>query len=290
MISGRNTLGFIEDSLNNERSSIDTAERRIAEVSSQLLKLQGTRVADYRELARLLATRRKGRETFIDRAIAALEPVLEAAGTGLDRALRCTVYLTSMADLQKIPLGMNDKGTPVRLQDVADIRMGPQLRRGISELNGEGEVVGAVVVARYLSPRPTRVRHRRVAQPAEPRAVPSGDPFTAGETAAAKILQPGSENPATGKPYGADFPIITIGDMVDVEKRLKDHLGIDTLYSVIGGSMGGMYALEWGLMFPDRVRSLVPLATTAAASPPRPRPARAGSAPRPRSGSDRSGC
>ena len=53
MISGRNTLGFIEDSLNNERSSIDTAERRIAEVSSQLLKLQGTRVADYRELARL---------------------------------------------------------------------------------------------------------------------------------------------------------------------------------------------------------------------------------------------
>ena len=53
MISGRNTLGFIEDSLNNERGSIDTAERRIAEVSSQLLKLQGTRIADYRELARL---------------------------------------------------------------------------------------------------------------------------------------------------------------------------------------------------------------------------------------------
>jgi len=63
--------------------------------------------------------------------------------------VRATGYLTSMADLQKIPLGMNDKGTPVRLQDVADIRMGPQLRRGISDLNGEGEVVGAVVVMRY---------------------------------------------------------------------------------------------------------------------------------------------
>ena len=63
--------------------------------------------------------------------------------------VRATGYLTSIADLQKIPLGMNDKGTPVRLQNVADIRMGPQLRRGIAELNGEGEVVGAVVVMRY---------------------------------------------------------------------------------------------------------------------------------------------
>ena len=63
--------------------------------------------------------------------------------------VRATGYLTSIADLQKIPLAMNDKGTPVRLQDVADIRMGPQLRRGIAELNGEGEVVGAVVVMRY---------------------------------------------------------------------------------------------------------------------------------------------
>ena len=53
MISGRNAFAFIEDSLNNERNSIDTAERRIAEVGSQLLKIQGTRVADYRELARL---------------------------------------------------------------------------------------------------------------------------------------------------------------------------------------------------------------------------------------------
>ena len=63
--------------------------------------------------------------------------------------VRATGYLTSIADLEKIPLGMNDKGTPVRLEDIADIRMGPQLRRGIAELNGEGEVVGAVVVMRF---------------------------------------------------------------------------------------------------------------------------------------------
>ena len=63
--------------------------------------------------------------------------------------VRATGYLTSIADLQKIPLGMNDKGTPVRLEDIADIRKGPQLRRGIAELNGEGEVVGGVVVMRF---------------------------------------------------------------------------------------------------------------------------------------------
>lgn len=63
--------------------------------------------------------------------------------------VRATGYLTSIADLQKIPLGMNDNGTPVRLEDIADIRKGPQLRRGIAELNGEGEVVGGVVVMRF---------------------------------------------------------------------------------------------------------------------------------------------
>jgi len=63
--------------------------------------------------------------------------------------VRATGYLTSISDLQKIPLGMNNKGTPVRLQDIADIQLGPQLRRGIAELNGEGEVVGAVVVMRF---------------------------------------------------------------------------------------------------------------------------------------------
>ncbi|MBT8071642.1 MAG: efflux RND transporter permease subunit [Gammaproteobacteria bacterium] len=63
--------------------------------------------------------------------------------------VRATGYLTSIADLEQIPLAMNDKGTPVRLADIADIRLGPQLRRGIAELNGEGEVVGGVVVMRY---------------------------------------------------------------------------------------------------------------------------------------------
>jgi Cu(I)/Ag(I) efflux system membrane protein CusA/SilA len=63
--------------------------------------------------------------------------------------VRSTGYLTSIADLEKIPLSVNDKGTPVRLNDVADIRLGPQLRRGIAELNGEGEVVGGVIVMRF---------------------------------------------------------------------------------------------------------------------------------------------
>ncbi len=63
--------------------------------------------------------------------------------------VRSTGYLTSIADLEKIPLSVDEKGTPVRLKDVADIRLGPQLRRGIAELDGEGEVVGGVIVMRY---------------------------------------------------------------------------------------------------------------------------------------------
>ena len=63
--------------------------------------------------------------------------------------VRATGYLASISDLQKIPLGMNDKGTPVRLENIAEIQLGPQLRRGIAELNGEGEVVGGVVVMRF---------------------------------------------------------------------------------------------------------------------------------------------
>jgi len=56
--------------------------------------------------------------------------------------VRATGYLTSISDLEQIPLGMNDKGTPVRLKNIANIQLGPQLRRGIAELNGEGEAVG----------------------------------------------------------------------------------------------------------------------------------------------------
>ncbi len=73
---------------------------------------------------------------------------------------------------------------------------------------------------------------------------------------------PASINPETGREYGTHFPVITIGDMVEAQKALMDHLGIDMLLSVIGGSVGGMQVLEWCARFPDRVRSAVPLATT----------------------------
>jgi Cu(I)/Ag(I) efflux system membrane protein CusA/SilA len=63
--------------------------------------------------------------------------------------IRATGYLKSREDLGAIPLGMNAKGTPIRLEDVADIRLGPQMRRGIAELNGEGEVVGGIIVMRF---------------------------------------------------------------------------------------------------------------------------------------------
>jgi len=73
---------------------------------------------------------------------------------------------------------------------------------------------------------------------------------------------PASINPETNKEYGTDFPLITIGDMVEVQKTLLDHLGIDSLLSVIGGSVGGMQALEWCIRYPKMVRSAIPLATT----------------------------
>lgn len=74
---------------------------------------------------------------------------------------------------------------------------------------------------------------------------------------------PASINPDTGKAWGLDFPIITISDMVAAQCALIDHLGIDKLFAVIGGSMGGMQALEWGVRYKDRVQSVLAIATTA---------------------------
>ena len=74
---------------------------------------------------------------------------------------------------------------------------------------------------------------------------------------------PGSINPQTGKPYGLTFPIITIGDMVDLQRHLIDYLGIEKLLAVVGGSMGGMEVLEWAIRFPTRIHAALPIATTA---------------------------
>jgi homoserine O-acetyltransferase len=73
---------------------------------------------------------------------------------------------------------------------------------------------------------------------------------------------PGSLNPATGEPYGRDFPTITIGDMVEVQRRLLDHLGVETLRAVVGGSIGGHQSLTWATRFPGRVRNVLALATS----------------------------
>lgn len=73
---------------------------------------------------------------------------------------------------------------------------------------------------------------------------------------------PGDVNPATGRRWGLDFPVITVEDMLEVHRALIDHLGIDRLLSVVGGSMGGMLALEWVVRFPDRVASAILIATT----------------------------
>jgi homoserine O-acetyltransferase len=78
---------------------------------------------------------------------------------------------------------------------------------------------------------------------------------------------PPSINPATGNPYGRSFPRITIGDMVSVQALLVKHLGIERLHSVIGGSMGGMQALEWAVSHPNAIRSAVVIAATARLSP-----------------------
>ncbi len=70
-------------------------------------------------------------------------------------------------------------------------------------------------------------------------------------------------NSATGRPWGLSFPLITIADIVRAQKQLIDHLGIESLFCVIGGSMGGMQVLQWAASYPDRVFAAVPIATAA---------------------------
>ena len=74
---------------------------------------------------------------------------------------------------------------------------------------------------------------------------------------------PSSTNPATGRSYGLDFPVITIADMVRAQAKLLDHLGIPVVLCVLGGSMGGMQVLEWAATYKDRVFSAVPIACAA---------------------------
>jgi homoserine O-acetyltransferase/O-succinyltransferase len=78
---------------------------------------------------------------------------------------------------------------------------------------------------------------------------------------------PSSPDPATGRPYGADFPVITVADMVRTERALLDALGIERLAAVTGGSLGGMQAFEWAVMFPDQVDAVVAIASTHALHP-----------------------
>ena len=72
---------------------------------------------------------------------------------------------------------------------------------------------------------------------------------------------PNAINPATGKPWGADFPFVTVEDWVDAQARLADRLGIERFAAVVGGSLGGMQALSWTLQYPDRVAHALVIAS-----------------------------
>src|SRR3984885_10739760 len=78
---------------------------------------------------------------------------------------------------------------------------------------------------------------------------------------------PSTSDPATGTPYGPDFPVITVADMVRTERAFLDELGIERLAAVAGGSLGGMQAFEWAIMFPDQVDAVVAIASTHALHP-----------------------
>jgi homoserine O-acetyltransferase len=78
---------------------------------------------------------------------------------------------------------------------------------------------------------------------------------------------PSSLDPRTGRPYGADFPVITVADMVRTERAFLDALGIERLAAVAGGSLGGMQAFEWAIQFPDQVDAVVVIASTHALHP-----------------------
>ena len=78
---------------------------------------------------------------------------------------------------------------------------------------------------------------------------------------------PSSIDPTTGKPYGLNFPVVTVPDMVNVQRHLLDALGVERLLATTGGSMGGMQAYQWAVAYPERVRSVIAIATTHRHSP-----------------------
>ena len=78
---------------------------------------------------------------------------------------------------------------------------------------------------------------------------------------------PSSISPETGKPYGISFPVLTIADMVNAQKKLVEYLGVKQLFAVAGGSMGGMQVLQWTVSYPNMVKKAIAIATTASSTP-----------------------